>query len=371
MANRRAFILFLLEFLSNIQSRLSENCLGGFLFLTKCYTILIMKKFLIIAGLIILLILILSGSKEKTLNSSSEKSGSTSPKTTAPGTVSTTSTSDKLNTAGWIDSPFVSRDGKRLYFWYSRYNFWPMLLGKGDPVFRGPVRPGWPGTGSYYTDGQVFYATRNTDGSWGKVEWLPFTDSRAPVALMEVVGPPRKLYYIVASIGNGSEIVTRTEVSEGKWGSENNIQEVNSSSNEQNPHIWDNDLKMAFTSDRPGGRGKSDIWFSTKDPATKIWSAPVNAGPVINTAGNEDQWWAKEDGSEFFFTRDGNIYRTTEQDGVFTPPVLTFKDAAEASLPDNGKEMYFIMGDPVKQLDYIMVSKRKSDGSWTTPVPVD
>ena len=40
-----------------------------------------------------------------------------------------------------------------------------------------------------------------------------------------------------------------------------------------------------FSSDRVGGNGKSDIWFSVKNGQN--WSAPVNAGNVINTSEDE------------------------------------------------------------------------------------
>src|SRR5687768_13395229 len=46
-----------------------------------------------------------------------------------------------INTAGgWSDSPFISGDGQRLYFMYSRYNFAPWILSGGaqQPVLAGP-----------------------------------------------------------------------------------------------------------------------------------------------------------------------------------------------------------------------------------------
>jgi outer membrane protein OmpA-like peptidoglycan-associated protein len=39
---------------------------------------------------------------------------------------------------------------------------------------------------------------------------------------------------------------------------------------------------LYFMSDRPGGYGKTDIWYSEKQPNGQ-WSAPANCGPVINT----------------------------------------------------------------------------------------
>ena len=42
---------------------------------------------------------------------------------------------------------------------------------------------------------------------------------------------------------------------------------------------------MVFTSDRPGGFGGFDLWYSTY--GTDGWSQPVNFGPSINTTYDE------------------------------------------------------------------------------------
>lgn len=44
---------------------------------------------------------------------------------------------------------------------------------------------------------------------------------------------------------------------------------------------------MFFTSNRPGGYGGKDIWYSLFDSKAKKWLKPVNAGNYINTIGNE------------------------------------------------------------------------------------
>lgn len=38
-----------------------------------------------------------------------------------------------------------------------------------------------------------------------------------------------------------------------------------------------------FVSDRPGGEGLNDIWYSTKAPGTEDWEEPINMGKTINT----------------------------------------------------------------------------------------
>lgn len=42
---------------------------------------------------------------------------------------------------------------------------------------------------------------------------------------------------------------------------------------------------LYFVSDMPGGLGGKDLWYSTKDGSS--WSQPKNAGPTVNSAGDE------------------------------------------------------------------------------------
>ena len=58
---------------------------------------------------------------------------------------------------------------------------------------------------------------------------------------------------------------------------------VNSTSDDKCPFIFDK--YMIFTSDRPGGFGGFDLYFSTF--VNGKWGSPVNFGPRINSANNE------------------------------------------------------------------------------------
>ncbi|GEP97108.1 hypothetical protein CCY01nite_33680 [Chitinophaga cymbidii] len=42
---------------------------------------------------------------------------------------------------------------------------------------------------------------------------------------------------------------------------------------------------LYFASERPGGLGGTDIYYCVKNDSG--WAAPVNAGPLINTPGND------------------------------------------------------------------------------------
>jgi outer membrane protein OmpA-like peptidoglycan-associated protein len=56
---------------------------------------------------------------------------------------------------------------------------------------------------------------------------------------------------------------------------------------------------LYFVSDRPGGIGKADIWYSERQ-ADHSWGTPKNCGPVINTAGDEACPTINENGYLYF-----------------------------------------------------------------------
>lgn len=71
----------------------------------------------------------------------------------------------------------------------------------------------------------------------------------------------------------------------GKWVNVKSISINDPEFSNGHPALISNGMRMYFTSDRPGGFGGTDIYYS--DFANETWSAPVNAGANINTAGNE------------------------------------------------------------------------------------
>jgi outer membrane protein OmpA-like peptidoglycan-associated protein len=56
---------------------------------------------------------------------------------------------------------------------------------------------------------------------------------------------------------------------------------------------------MYFVSDMPGGLGETDIYYTTLQ-GDGSWGQPVNAGPVVNTAGRETYPYVAEDGTLYF-----------------------------------------------------------------------
>ena len=84
---------------------------------------------------------------------------------------------------------------------------------------------------------------------------------------------------------------------------------------------------MYFSSNKPGGEGELDIWYSVKDSNGK-WTEPVNCGNVINTPYNEDTPFFDEATGALLFSSVGHIsmggydvFRSVKKNGTWTNPV--------------------------------------------------
>jgi hypothetical protein len=88
----------------------------------------------------------------------------------------------------------------------------------------------------------------------------------------------------------------------GQWTKVRELRINNEWYNITTPCLSPDGKKLYFASDKPGGFGGSDLYYSVwKDDR---WEDPVNLGPVINTKGNESYPFINSSG-ELFFSSDG------------------------------------------------------------------
>lgn len=80
---------------------------------------------------------------------------------------------------------------------------------------------------------------------------------------------------------------------------------VNSRYWESTPFLSSDGQKLFFASNRPGGIGGMDLWYSTLNP-DKSWASPVNIGPPVNTPLDELAPFLDTEGSSLFFSSDGH-----------------------------------------------------------------
>ncbi len=89
-----------------------------------------------------------------------------------------------------------------------------------------------------------------------------------------------------------------------KWKDKGILNIGNRHTNASHPALSPDGNRLYFTSSMKGGYGGSDIWYVEKQANGK-WGKPINAGSVVNTAGNEAFPYVI--GNVLIFASDGHI----------------------------------------------------------------
>ncbi len=90
--------------------------------------------------------------------------------------------------------------------------------------------------------------------------------------------------------------------------------------------------RMIFASDRPGGFGQMDLWYS--DWVNGTWSPPVNMGPIINTPFNEV--FPKYSNTRLFFSSDRSDIGYGALDIYYSSELHGYIDIVNMRSPVNG-----------------------------------
>jgi tetratricopeptide (TPR) repeat protein len=138
---------------------------------------------------------------------------------------------------------------------------------------------------------------------------------------------------------------------------------------------------MYFTAcSRPGGYGRCDIWYSALDGNT--WSEPSNIGPHINTEYWEAQPSVSANGKMLFFisNRPGGIggmdiwYSKSDKSGNWSeaknigPTINTKNDEMSPFIHFDGKTLYFSSNGRVGMGGFdIYVTRMNEDSTWSEP----
>jgi outer membrane protein OmpA-like peptidoglycan-associated protein len=83
-----------------------------------------------------------------------------------------------------------------------------------------------------------------------------------------------------------------------KWTKVREFRFNNEMYNITSPYLSPDGGKIYFASDKPGGYGGTDIYYSQWEG--DYWTSPMNLGPVINTSGNESYPFLSPSGDLFF-----------------------------------------------------------------------
>lgn len=188
-------------------------------------------------------------------------------------------------------SPVISLDGKSIYFTSRRP--WKNNESEGfkDPQFN-----------DYPED--IYVSKRSDDGKWSDPKKLDFCTPDLNEATIAVSADEKRIYVYKDDINNGD--IYYSDFSKNRFQEiiALEYEEVNSKYWETHCTVTIDGLQMYFVSDRPGGFGGRDIYRVVKLP-DGTWSQPMNLGPKINTANDEDAPFIASDNKTLYFASNG------------------------------------------------------------------
>ncbi len=153
-----------------------------------------------------------------------------------------------------------------------------------------------------------FYLSDKQDGIWTEAQKLgPPVNTIRNEGAQSLTADGNFMYFTACNRedGLGSCDLYVSSRLKGKWLPPSNLgSPVNSKGWDTQPSIAPDGRTLYFTSNRPGGKGKMDIWYSTLSDEGK-WSEPVNLGDSINTADNEMSPYIHKDNRRLYFSSDG------------------------------------------------------------------
>lgn len=158
--------------------------------------------------------------------------------------------------------------------------------------------------GKYYED---IYVADKYNGEWMEpinISAPINTDEHEATVGLSPDGQQLFIYKYEKLLGFGD--IFSSELTGNKWTVPQRLGgNINSPSQELHASVSADGQLIFFTSNREGGFGGTDIYFSKKLP-TGEWGIAQNTGPSINTPYDEDAPYIHPDGVTFFFSSKGH-----------------------------------------------------------------
>lgn len=200
--------------------------------------------------------------------------------------------------------------------------------------------------GKYFEDVYVSY---KEFGKWKKAENIgpPInSDNNDACVAMSPDGQRMIIFRPAADLVTGDLLITQLTL-EGKWDVPQKMpKEINSQFIETSACFSNDTAFYYFSSNRPGGYGGKDIYSIKRLPNNK-WATPYNLGPNVNTLYDEDAPFLHPDGVTLYFSSKG--HNTMGEYDVFKstldPETNLYSKAENLGYPINnvGNDIFFVM----------------------------
>lgn len=221
--------------------------------------------------------------------------------------------------------------------------------------------------------------SRNESGYWMPAE--PLTPVNSPYNEGSATISPKgdKLVFTRCSSPDGvgsCDLYVSNMQEDGSWSTAQNLgKAINSIYWDSHPSFSHSGDTLFFASDRPGGFGMTDIYFTHKDK-TGVWSIPQNMGPIINTRGSEVSPFYHPGHHVFYFSSNGHllnfgefdIYKSNRLDNIWGEP----KNIGPL-VNGQGSEFYFTIDAQSQNLYYArsVEDKMANLDLYSFPLPME
>lgn len=224
----------------------------------------------------------------------------------------------------------------------------------------------------------LFYALK-VDGSWAHTEEFKTINTNYNEGSACLSQDGKFLYFsrcgAPGSLGN-CDIYFAKLGKDSTWTDVKNLgPTINSSGWDSHPSLSHKGDTLFFASNRSGGFGLSDIYFSVKDK-TGSWTQAKNAGPVVNTVNSEVSPFFHHRHNTLYFSSNGqplnfggfDIYKSYKQNKGWSEP----KNIGPL-VNGGGDEYYFTIDSKSHDLYYARSNEddKKNLDLYSFPVPME
>ncbi len=228
-----------------------------------------------------------------------------------------------------------------------------------------------------YINEDIFF-TKKVGEQWSKAEMVPEINSRYNEGSGYLSQNGKTLLFSRCEspdgLGNCDLYETHFQ-GDSLWTIPENLGElVNSDGWDSHPTLNATEDTLYFASDRRGGFGLSDLYYSTKDKKGK-WTKAKNLGPIINTRNNEVSPFYHWEHDVLYFSSNGHllnfgdydIYKAYKVSGAWSEPINI-----GPLVNGIGTEFYFSID---QQSNFIFYSRSKEESMknldlYSFPLPM-
>jgi outer membrane protein OmpA-like peptidoglycan-associated protein len=221
---------------------------------------------------------------------------------------------DAINTKHYEYAPVISADEGMLMFTSRRPDTEGGKVDEEDFLKR------------HFED--VYYSERG-ENDWGQpTNQLDEINSKAHDATIGL-SPDGKTLFIYIDDNKGHGDIFTSAMEGGVWSKPERLNSnINTKHHEPSAALSFDGKRLFFVSDREGGLGQHDIYYSDWDDEKEDWGAAINIGPTINTEYDERGVFIHPDGKTLYFSSGGHntmgeldLFYTVFEEGKWIAPV--------------------------------------------------